>query len=300
MKTSILVLGSSGLVGSRFTDLYHSQNPFFTPDSKELDISDKNQVETFFKENKDSFETVLNFAAYTDVDGAEKERGNEKGLVWMLNVDGPRYLAEMCQKYGKYFIQISTDFVFPGTEDYPGPYSEDAKTPQGPEKLSWYGWTKLMGEKKAQEAARTCAIVRISYPFRANYTQKLDFARNILTLFDEGKLYPMFSDQKMTPTWVDEACKVLYLLLEEKKTGIFHVATQGVTTPYEFASYLLGKARGVKGIVKEGSIAEFLKAPGRTPKPRLGGLESIKTQKILDTKFLTWKEAIDELVKQLK
>jgi len=300
MKTRILALGASGLVGSRFTDLYHSQNPFFTPDSKELDITDKNQVETFFKENKDSFETVLNFAAYTDVDGAEKEKGNEKGLAWQLNVEGPKNLAEACEKFGKYLIQVSTDFVFPGTSDYQGPYAEDSKTPDTSEKLSWYGWTKLQGEKAVIKGCKNSAIVRISYPFRAHYPTKLDFARNILMLFDEGKLYPMFSDQQLTPTWIDEACKVFYLLLEEKKAGVFHVACSEITTPFEFASYLLEKARGAKGILKEGSIEEFLKTPGKTPRPRLGGLMTEKTQKTLGITLMNWKEAIDEFVKQLK
>lgn len=300
MKSKILAIGTSGLVGSRFTDLYHKENPIFTPDLKELDITDKDQVNKFFKENGSSFETVLNFAAYTDVDGAEKERGNEKGLVWHLNVEGPRILAEASQKYGKYLIQISTDFVFPGTVDYPGPYSEDSKTAEVMDKLGWYGWTKLQGEKAVTKNCEASAIVRISYPFRAHYSAKLDFARNILMLFDEGKLYPMFSDQKLTPTWVDEACKVFYLLLEEKKPGIFHAACSEVTTPFEFAGYLLEKARGAKGVVKEGSMEEFLKTHGRTPRSRLGGLLTQETQKTLGISLMSWREAIDELVKQLK
>jgi len=75
VKSSILVLGASGLVGSRFCDLYHKENLTITPEISEIDISDENSVQTFFEKNKDSFETVLNFAAYTDVDGAEKQKG---------------------------------------------------------------------------------------------------------------------------------------------------------------------------------------------------------------------------------
>jgi len=300
MKNEILAIGASGLVGSRFTDLYPKKDHIISPDLNELDITDKVQVDKFFKENKDSFETVVNFAAYTDVDGAEKERGNEKGLVWKLNVEGPKNLAQASQKYSKYLIQISTDFVFPGTADYPGPYSEDATTPESADKLGWYGWTKLEGERVVRKNCETCVIVRISYPFRAHYPAKLDFARNILVLFDQGKLYPLFADQKLTPTWVDEVCKILYILLEEKKAGIFHVACAEVTTPLEFANYLLEKARGVKGVVKEGSMGEFLKTSGRTPRSRLGGLLTQKTQKALGISLMNWREAIDELVRQLE
>lgn len=299
MNSKILVLGASGLVGSRFCDLYHKENLTITPEVSEIDITEEKSVASFFDKNKNSFDTVLNFAAYTDVDGAEKQKGDEKGICWQLNVEGPGYLADSCRKHGKFLIQISTDFVFPGTSENPGPYNEDSALPNSPDTLSWYGWTKLEGEKKVFKINPDAAIVRISYPFRANYPTKIDFARNVLNLFDEGKLYPMFSDQQMTPTWIDEAAKVLYLILEEKKKGIFHVATEGVTSPFEFAVYLLEKARGAKDIVKEGSMQEFLKAPGRTARPRLGGLDTKKTQEILDTKFITWKEAVDELVQQL-
>lgn len=119
-------------------------------------------------------------------------------------------------------------------------------------------------------------------------------------LYDEGKLYPMFSDQKMTPSFIDEIAKVLYLLVEEKKTGIFHVASTIVATPYEFASYLLEKARGAKGVVKEGSLVEFMKTPGRTPRSIFGGLKTEITQRQLGITLMTWKEALDEFVRQLK
>ncbi|KKU64310.1 MAG: hypothetical protein UX88_C0014G0002 [Candidatus Woesebacteria bacterium GW2011_GWC2_47_16] len=104
----------------------------------------------------------------------------------------------------------------------------------------------------------------------------------------------MFSDQKITPTFIDEAAKIIYLLLEEKKVGIYHIASRDLTTPFEFASYLLEKARGAKGVVKEGSMKESLKVPGRPPRSRLGGLANEKTRKELGITLMTWKEAVDE------
>lgn len=300
MKEKILVIGASGLVGSRFADLYHSQTPAITPKSEELDITNKKAVQLFFDTNHQDFHSVINFAAYTDVDAAEKQRGDEKGDAWAINVVGAQNLAEAAKSFDKFFVQISTDFVFPGTHDSPGPYGEDAKTSESPDSLSWYGWTKLLGERRVREAYPASSIVRISYPYRAHFTGKLDFARNILMLYDGGKLYPMFNDQKLTPTFIDEACKVFYLLLEEKKKGIYHVASTDLVSPFEFASYLLDKARGVKEIVKEGSMQEFLKTPGRTTRPRLGGLLNEKTREELGITLMTSKEAIDELVKQLK
>ncbi|MBI2066219.1 NAD(P)-dependent oxidoreductase [Candidatus Woesebacteria bacterium] len=300
MNGKILVFGADGLVGSRFTDLYHKETPTITPKFEELDITNKKAVELYFETYKDEFHSVINFAAYTDVDAAEKEKGNEKGVVYLVNAVGAQNLAEATKAFDKYLIHISTDFIFSGTEGYPGPYPEDAKLTDNPEDVTWYGWTKLVGEKRVRQVNKNASIVRISYPYRAQFAGKLDYARKILSLYDEGKLYPMFSDQKITPTFIDEAAKVFYLLLEEKKSGIYHVASCDLTTPFSFAGYILEKARGAKGALKEGSMKEFLKVPGRPPRPRLGGLANEKTAKELGMTLMTWREAVDQFVSQLK
>lgn len=287
------------MVGSRFTDLYHQDTQLITPKITELDITDKKALREFFAQNASDFDSVINFAAITDVDGSEKERGNENGPTWKVNVGGAENIASECKKHSKHLIQISTDFVFPGTKERPGPYSEDESLPTSPEGIGWYGWTKRIAEEKTREIWDKTAILRITFPYRAHYPTKIDFARKILELYDEGKLYPMFSDQTMTPSFIDEIAKVLYLLVEEQKTGVFHSASADTTTPHEFASYLLEKARKVKNAVKESSMQEYLKAPGRTPRPLLGGLKVEKTEKELGINFMTWRAAVDEFVSQL-
>src|SRR3989344_6444159 len=251
-----LVIGGSGLIGSRFVELTKKNNIILSPSEKELDITSGPSVDNFFKNSK--FDIVVNFAAYTNVDGAEKERGDKKGIVWGLNVGAAENLAKACQKFGKFLIHISTDFIFPGTKENPGPYAEDAELPGEMEKIGWYGWTKLEGEKQVRKINKNAAIVRTAYPFRTAYEQKLDFARNILALFDEGKLYPLFSDQKLTPVLIDDLVGVLEKIANLKRPGIYHTVTSDVTTPYDFANYLLEKARRVKSVVQKGSMEEFL------------------------------------------
>lgn len=295
-----LILGSGGLVGSRFIELIASERLSIAPRSYELDITDKGSISTFFKQRADDFDVVVNFAAVTDVDAAEKERGEGRAMTWRVNTEGAANVAWAVQKYEKFLIHISTDFVFPGTKSNPGPYTEEAKLPNDPKNINWYGWTKLWGERKVGEICERSAIVRISYPFRAHYTEKLDFARKILLLFDQGKLYPMFSDQIITPTFIDEAVNVIEKIGEIERAGVYHLASANTTTPYDFANYLLEKARGVKGVVREGFLEEFLKVPGRTPRPIYGGLDTKKTQSILGVRFKTWQKAIDEFVRQIE
>ena len=299
MSEKYLIFGGSGLIGSRFIELV-SEEKHVVPKEEELDITDTKALEDFFNKHADEFDVVINFAAYTNVDGAEKERGDETGVVWKINVIGAENVAKVTQKHGKFLIYISTDFIFPGTDEDPGPYTEDAELPKSAEKIGWYGWTKNVAEKKVKEVGGNFAITRIAYPFRAApYKLKIDFARNILELFDKDKLYPMFSDQQLTPVFIDDLVITLEKIAELKKPGIYHVVTADVTSPFEFGSYLLEKAKGARGIVKKGSMKEFLKAPGRTPRPRLGGLDTKKTQEALGMKFKTWKQAVDEFIRQL-
>lgn len=298
-KTRFLILGGSGLIGSRFTDLV-AKEKHIIPKEEELDIADSKTVNAFFEKHKNDFDVCINFAAYTNVDEAEKEQGDKNGLAWKLNVDAVRDIAKECKNYKKFLIYLSTDYVFPGTSDYPGPYKEDARLPEKQGKIGWYGWTKLMGEKEVAKSGCEHAIVRTAYPFRAApYELKKDFVKIYLSLFDEGKLFPLFADQQMTTVFIDDLVLTLEKIAELRKTGIYHVVASGMTSPFEFGSYLIEKARGKKNAVKKGSMVEYLKKTEGKPWPLLGGLDTKKTQKILGMKFRTWKEAVDEFVKQL-
>lgn len=293
-----LVIGGSGLVGSRFIEVVGDERNE-NPDYKELDILEEPSIEDYFSKNKDNFDVVVNFAAYTNVSEAEKERRQEDGFCWKLNVVGAENVAKACMKYNKFLIHISTDFIFEGLADNPGPYSEDAKTPEKADNLSWYGWTKLEGEKKVMEINKNSAIVRIAYPFRVGYEEKIDFARALINLYDEGKLYPLFTDQIITPIYVDHLVPILERLADLAKPGIYHGVNVGAVSYYDFGVYLLKKVRGAEGVVQKGSLVEFLKNPERNKRPITGGLKTEKTQETLGMKFKSWQEAVDEFVGKL-
>jgi dTDP-4-dehydrorhamnose reductase len=300
MKTKILVIGASGLVGSRFVELYKNSGQLLTPNEKKLDITDSSSIERFIRGNFD-IDVIVNFAAFTDVAGAEKERGKEKGLAWKLNVESAENIAKIAKKYNIFLIHISTDFVFLGTKDNPGPYKEDARLPRFSKKISWYGWTKLEGERVVRKNQPYSAIVRIAYPFRASpYPEKIDSARKILELFDNDSLYPLFTDQIITPLLIDDIVKPLEKLIQLKQAGTYHIGTNDTVSYYGFGEYLLRKARGVKNAPEKGTLAAFLETPGRNPRSMLGGLDSKQTQKVLGLKFRNWKEAVDEFVNQLQ
>ncbi len=172
-----------------------------------------------------------------------------------------------------------------------------------PTNLSFYGWTKLQMEKDILDSnIEKYLIIRISYPFRRKFAGKDDFARGLLKLYDafasgsSPMLYPIFTDQQITPTFVDDLSPALAVLAESNSNGIFHIASPALTTPYEFFCGLLKVARGIKNperIIPRGSIREFqLKHPTDPKRPIIGGL---KTDKITRLGFTptSWQDGVE-------
>jgi len=295
-NSRILIIGASGLVGSRYIQL--SNLKLLTPDFYELNIRNKKQVEHYISEHKPS--VIINFAAFTNVNEAEEQHRDKSSDCWELNVTGVKNIIAALKGSNSHLIQISTDMVFSGDISNPGPYTEDAEPEIDSSKVTWYGYTKAEAERIVlAEIPQQSTIVRIVYPVRASFDAKSDFLRWPLKLFDEGKLYPMFTDQQVSITFVDELCLALKKIVNRKYTGIFHVASSRVTTPYEIVSYLVKKARGKTGVVKRGSLKKFLESYNNPVRyPEKGGLSVKQTQNKLGIKFSNPKEIVDQLIEQ--
>lgn len=294
----IYVTGSRGMVGSRFLELLPSGHTLISPEVDMLDITDKSAIEAFFEKEKP--EAVVHFAAYTNVGEGENQRSDKNGDCWKINVEGSKNLAEASKKTGSHYIHISTDYVFSGMEDDPGPYSEDHTPEVNSKRLTWYGFTKAEAEREVSKImGEDFTIVRLIYPVRAKFDGKPDYLRKPLSLFDQGKLYPMFKDQQVSVTFIDEACEAIVKIIEWKKYGIFHASTSDTASPWELVSYTIEKARGVKDAVKPSSLDDFLKTVDNPVRyPKFGGLKVAKTESALGLKFSSWKRVVDTLVEQ--
>lgn len=278
MKKKLAVVGATSMVGSRFCEQAQTYFDLIQSDlhgRSATDITDKRSVEVFFQ--KYDFDWLILFAAFTDVDAAEKQRHAKNSPCWQINFQGAANIASACAQSGRGLIFISTDFVFDGTA---GPYSEDAPTGSNLDKVSWYGISKLKAEETVSSTVADALIVRIAYPYRAHFSAKDDFAKHILRRYRKQQLYPMFSDQILTPTFIDDLFPLVVLLLSKKHKGIFHLASPDSTTPYEFAKYLIATFGGRAQDVKKGSLSEFLSRPHQTPRPIKGGLKVAQIKKL--------------------
>ncbi len=285
------------MVGSRFCELFKNQKNLIKADLKgenNIDITSSESVNDFFKRN--DFDVAILFSAYTDVDRAETERDNKNGICWKINVEGLTNIVETCKKTKRKLVFISTDFVFDGEK---GPYNEDAKRGGDPAKISWYGITKIRGEETVETLEKDYIIVRISYPYRSSFPKKEDFARQILKRFDEGTLYPMFTDQVFTPSFIDDIPEAFEFLIQNRSSGIFHIVSPNSTTPYDFAYELLRTFGKDSSILKKGSLADFLKIGDKAPRPLNSAMLTTKIQ-YLGYKPTDWREGIEKIFAQSK
>ena len=295
-NSPIAVVGSQSMVGSRFCEMAKSKIKLVKGDLNDqtkIDICERKSVTAFFKNH--NFQWLILFSAFTDVNGAEKQRGDKNGPCWHINVEGCQNIANACRDFSKKLIFISTDFVFDGTA---GPYAEDAPIGPNLDKVSWYGITKIEGESIVKRLEEFI-ILRISYPYRAKFEQKEDFARSILRKYRKNTLYPMFTDQIITPTFVDDLAPAISKLIKEDKRGIFHLASPRQTTPYDFAKYLIRTFFTKTPKIGKTKLAELLKRKNTTPRPIMGGMI---VDKIAKTGFTPtdWEKGIKKTYTQSK
>jgi dTDP-4-dehydrorhamnose reductase len=286
----LLVFGAGSLVGSDFavaaakqfvvrsagrTDPRSLGLPVrsFQP----LDLSDEAAVRGFVSARSGDA-AWINFAARTDVDGCEAERptgavvprgGDRAGSAWRLNAAFPGWLAEEAHRQSVQLLHISTDFVFDGAD---GPYPEEALPSPWSPSVSWYGYTKGEGERRVREAGGRTALLRISYPYRTAFPSKPDFARNLLDRGRTRRLYPLYTDQVLTPTWIPDVSRSLLALIAARSDGTFHVASPQPTTPFEFATELFQAFEIDVGRLAPALLGTQAPTDGRAPRPLRGGL----------------------------
>ncbi len=291
-KLKVLVTGASGLVGSHFVEKSANIYNFVLPSQPDFDITDKDSVRKLIeKENPD---WIINFAAFTDVNAAEEQTGDEQGSAWKANVVGVKNLVSAFKS--KNLIQISTDMVFPGDLSQPGPYEETDIPPDTSEKLTWYGWTKNRAEKIVRDSQGT--ILRIIYPVRVSFPPKLDYIRGALKKYFDGKMHPLFSDQQICISFIDEIAETLAKIIETEAHGTFHCSSD-TTTPFELITFAIDQLGSDATAVKSASIQEFLKTQSNPNRyPVWGGLKTKITEDTLELHFSSWQTVIELLIGQ--
>lgn len=293
----VLVIGASGLFGSRFVKLYGNKYDLAVPSSSILDITDKVCVREYL--SKEKLQLIINFAAVTDVSEAEKELGDTGGKTWRVNAEGVRNIVDAIDHARTFFIQISTDLAC--SEDFkdPKPFKETQLAESDKKRVTWYGYTKGFAEKIIKERLkRNYSIVRVVKISSSKFERKADYLHKFVILYDAGKLFPLFTDQYISLTFIDEACLALEKIIDNKLSGVFHVGSSDFVTPHKLVSYLLSRLRKEVN-VRESTIESYIKGGGDPRRyPKYSALNTKDTQRGLGVKFSSWKSIVDKLIDQ--
>ncbi len=288
----IIGTGLSGLVGSRIQELLVNQYHFVDCSlDTGIDITRPDHLQRVFVQNPDAT-AVLHLAAFTDVNQAWEQRGDKNGLCYQVNVIGTKNIANLCAQAGCYLLHISTDFVFDGEKS--GGYQEtDAPAP-----IEWYGETKYLAEQEVVQSGAKHAIARIAFPFRSCFSQKIDLVRKIIEDFKNNSLAPLFTDQTITPTFIDDIAAAIHTLIKRKAIGIYHVVGSTSLSPYELALRINKVFKLNNRQIRKASLAEYVRKTGR---PRQKNLTLINRRiTALGVKMRTIDAALQELKLQLQ
>ena len=287
-KTPIIGTGLSGLVGSKFVDLYQDRYEIINLDlhdpTNPVDITNNQQVMQVIKASPAKF--IIHMAAYTNVTGAWKQRGDKSGLAWQVNVVGTQNIAQAAQASNKHLIHISTAYVFDGEKETS--YTEDDSSSP----IEWYGQTKHEAEKVVQALSTPWTILRIDQPFRSDEAVRPDVVRRIIAKLKDGTLPPQFTDHTMGPTFIDDFAQVLDFVIRQKVTGLYHASSGESWTDYEFALEI-AKKLGLEDKVHQGSLAAYLKTANR-PYQKNTAMNVDKLKKLLDFDLTPIKKAINK------
>lgn len=274
----IALTGADGLVGSRIVELLKNDFEFVPLAQASMDITDKKQVDDTLKDL--NFDIFFHLAAYNNVPGAE----TNKDLCFNINVEGTRNVFEVVKQKQKKFIYVSTDFVFDGTTP---PYVEDSI----PNPIGIYAQSKYEGEKILKGQAM---IVRIAYPYRANYELKKDFFRTFKSYLENGKPLSMITNSLMTPTFIDDIAYGLKYLFNNFSQEIYHLVGSQSLSPYD-AAIKVAETFGLdKSLIGKTTYEEYVQGKAQLPQ-----FADVRSKKNNFWKVKSFSEGLEEIKKQL-
>ena len=281
---NILITGCNGQLGNEM-QLLEKENPqhsYFNTDVAELDITDETAIRKFVEENQ--IDGIVNCAAYTAVDKAE----DNPDFCRLLNTVAPGYLAAAVEKRGGWMVQISTDYVFDGTNHTP--YTEDEPTCPN----SVYGVTKLEGEQAAQKGCQKTMIIRTAWLYS---TFGNNFVKTMIRLGKEKPELGVIFDQIGTPTYARDLAVAIFAAINQGVVpGIYHFSNEGVISWYDFTKAIHRIAGITTCHVRPLHTAEY---PTPANRPHYSVLDKTKIKTVYGIEVPYWEESLEVCVRKL-
>lgn len=281
---NILITGCNGQLGNEM-QLLEKENPqhtYFNTDVAELDITDQAAIEKMVMD--DAIDGIVNCAAYTAVDKAE----DNQELCRKLNSLAPGYLAAAIEKRGGWMIQISTDYVFDGTNHTP--YTEEAPTCPN----SVYGVTKLEGEQAVQRNCPKSMVIRTAWLYS---TFGNNFVKTMIRLGKEKPELGVIFDQIGTPTYAHDLAVAIFAAINQGVVpGVYHFSNEGVISWYDFTKAIHRIAGITTCHVRPLHTSEY---PTPASRPHYSVLDKTKIKTVYGIEVPYWEESLEVCVRKL-
>ena len=270
-----------------------------------LDITDRDSVMNTAGEARP--DAIIHCAAWTNVDAAEEE--SNRPLVYKINVEGTRHIAEAAKAVDAKLLYLSTDYVFNG--EGTRPWQPDDKNFKP---LNYYGETKLGGELAVTELVKKYFIVRIAWVFGLNGK---NFIKTMVNIGRNHDTVRVVNDQIGTPTYTFDLARLLVDMIETEKYGFYH-ATNSEVSPltasntsavetcckpgfiswYDLTCEIYKQAK-IQATVIPVSTAEYTGAGSRGPKrPANSRLDKSKLIEARFEPLPVWTDAVKRYLKE--
>ena len=277
----IWLIGNRGMLGSDVSRELVSRGLTTIGSDQEIDITDPAVIREFARGR--GIRWIVNCAAYTAVDRAEKE----PEAAFALNAEGVGNIAELAESIGARLLHISTDYVFNGHGTTP--YMEDS--PVNP--VGVYGRSKSSGEKLALDRCSQVYILRTAWLYGPNGG---NFVFTMLKLMKERDVLKVVDDQVGSPTYTAHLAEAITSIVQAdgKDYGIYHFTNQGQTTWFEFAKeiYKLRLERGIvtKPCTIEGCATQEF--PTKAKRPEYSLLSKEKIKRVFGISIPSWQSGL--------
>jgi len=288
--TTILLTGISGQVGQELRHTLAPLGKVICVGRDTVDFAQPDAVRAAMESIKP--QVVVNAAAYTAVDKAE----SEPDLAQQVNAETPAILAEAAQRIGAGMIQISTDYVFDGSQS--SPYLDT--DPTNP--LGVYGTSKLAGEVAVRAACTHHMIVRTAWVYGVQ--GKGNFVKTMLRLGADREELRVVADQIGSPTWAKDLAEAIAQMipkLSSETAGTYHYTNSGVCSWYDFAVAIFEEASKLGVPLKIQRVVPITTSEYPTPakRPAFSVLSLQKTAALLGSQPPHWRHSLRQMLKEL-
>jgi dTDP-4-dehydrorhamnose reductase len=294
MKSKLLVLGGSGLVGSSFintskTDydiiFSYNTNNIKIPNTQsfQIDLLNDNKIEKIIENYNPDI--VLHTIAHSSVDLCETDHS----IANKLHIDTTNQIANTCASINSKLIFLSTDAVFEGQLNKK--YCET----DIPNPINYYGKTKLDAEKIVLNASSNNVVLRTSVIY--GWHKKSRFTNWILSYLKDNKIVDPFADQFNTPTLIDDLIQVILKIINKDISGLYHATGKTCLNRYQFAILLAEKFSYDPSLIH--SVTKLEKKQN-APRPISTCLDSTKLENLLNFSFSDISTGIESIFNKSK